>query len=87
MMHYLREVNKQSAPYNSSKVCFYSLVAQLGKDLPTVSETRVRSLSWEGPLEMEMTTHSSIRAWKISWTEEPGGLQSMGSQSQARLSD
>ena len=62
-----------------------SLVAQLGKDLPTVSETQVRSLSWEGPLEKEMTTHSSILAWKISWTEEPGGLQSMGSQSQARL--
>ena len=40
----------------------------------------VRSLIWEGPLEKEMATHSSILAWRISWTEEPGGLQSTGSQ-------
>ena len=57
-----------------------SLVAQLVKNLPAVQETRVRSLGWEDPLEKEMATHSSILAWKISWTEEPGGLQSMGSQ-------
>ena len=57
-----------------------SLVAQMVKNLPAVQETRVRSLGWEDPLEMEMATHSSILAWKISWTEEPGGLQSMGSQ-------
>ena len=50
------------------------------KNLPAVQETRVRSLGWEDPLEKEMATHSSILAWKISWTEEPGGLQSMGSQ-------
>ena len=48
---------------------------------------RVRSLGWEDPLEKEMATHSSILAWKIWWTEEPGGLQSIGSQSRARLSD
>ena len=62
------------------------LVAQSVKTLPAVQETQVRSLHWEDPLEKEMATHSSILAWKISWTEEPGGLQSMGSQSQARLS-
>jgi len=45
-----------------------------------VQETRVQSLGWEDPLEKEMATHSSILAWKISWTEEPGGLQFMGSQ-------
>ena len=57
-----------------------SLVAQLVKNLPAVQETRVQSLGREDPLEKEMATHSSILAWKISWTEEPGGLQSMGSQ-------
>ena len=57
-----------------------SLVAQSVKNLPAVQETRIRSLGWEDPLEKEMATHPSILAWKISWTEEPGGLQSMGSQ-------
>ena len=49
--------------------------------------TRVRSLGWEDPLEKAMATHSSILAWRIPWTEEPGGLQSMMSQSQTLLSD
>ena len=57
-----------------------SLVAQSVNNLPAVQETRVRSLGWEDPLENKMATHSSILAWKISWTEEPDGLQSMGSQ-------
>ena len=57
-----------------------SLVAQTVKRLPTTRETWVRSLGWEVPLEKEMATHSSILAWKIPWTEEPGRLQSMGSQ-------
>ena len=57
-----------------------SLVAQMVKHLPTMQETRLRSLGWEDPLEKEMVTHSSILAWKIPWTEEPGWLQSMGSQ-------
>ena len=57
-----------------------SLVAQLVKNLPAVQETWIWSLGWEDPLEKEMATHSSILAWKISWTEEPGGLQSMGLQ-------
>ena len=64
-----------------------SVVAQTVKRLPVMWETQVRSLGWEDPLEKEMATHSSILAWKISWTEEPGGLQSMGLQSEARLSD
>ena len=49
-------------------------------------ETQVRSLGWDDPLEKEMATHSSILAWRIPWTEEPGGLQSRGSQSQTRRS-
>ena len=57
-----------------------SLVAQTVKRLPTMRETRVRSLGWEDPLEKEMATHSSALAWKITWMEEPGGLQSMVSQ-------
>ena len=51
-----------------------SLVAQMVKNLPAMWETQVRSLSWEDPLEKEMATHSSILAWRIPWTEEPGGL-------------
>ena len=57
-------------------------MAQMVKNLPAVQETRVWSLGWEDPLEKEMATHSSILAWRILWTEEPGGLQSMESQSQ-----
>ena len=57
-----------------------SLVAQKVKHLPTMRETWVQSLGWEDPLEKEMATHSSILAWKMPWTEEPGGLQSMRSQ-------
>ena len=57
-----------------------SLVAQMTKLLPTMRETCVRSLGQEDVLEKEMATHSSILAWKIPWTEEPGRLQSMGSQ-------
>ena len=57
-----------------------SLMAQMVKNLPTMQEIEVRSLGWEDPLEKGMTTHSSILTWKIPWTEEPGGLQSMGSQ-------
>ena len=54
--------------------------SSVGKNLPAVQETWVWSLGWEDPLEKEMATHSSILVWKISWTEELGGLQSMGSQ-------
>ena len=57
-----------------------SLVAQTVKHLHTMRETCVQSLGREDPLEKEMATHSSTLAWRIPWTEEPGGLQSMGSQ-------
>ena len=53
-------------------------VAQSVRNLPAVQETWVRFLDREDPLEKEMATHSSILVWKMSWTEEPGGLQSMG---------
>ena len=51
-----------------------SLVPQLVKNLPAVRETRVRSLGWEDALEEGMATHSSVLAWRIPWTEDPGGL-------------
>ena len=52
-------------------------MARLGKNLPEMQETQVRSLDWEDPLEKGMATHSSTLAWRIPWIEEPGGLQSM----------
>ena len=55
------------------------------KNPPAMQETQVQSLDWQDPLEEEMATHSSILAWEIPWTEKPGRLQSMGSQSQTRL--
>ena len=57
-----------------------SLIAHSVKNLPAMQETQDRFLGQEDPLEKEMATHSSILAWNIPWTEEPGGLQSMGSQ-------
>ena len=58
----------------------YSLVAQMVKHLPAMLETQVQSLGQEDPLEESMATHSSILAWRIPWTEEPGRLWFMGSQ-------
>ena len=57
-------------------------MTQMVKNLRAMWETRVRSLGWEDPLEKELATHSSILAGSIPWTEEPGGLQSIASQSQ-----
>ena len=57
-----------------------SLVAQTVKNLLKIKETWVQSLGWEDPLEEDMAIHSKIIAWEIQWTEEPGRLQSMGSQ-------
>ena len=57
------------------------LVVQMVKNLPTVQEIWVRSLGWEDSLEKGLAAYSSTLAWRIPWTEEPGGLQSMGSQS------
>ena len=62
-------------------------VAQTVKKPSTMQETQVLSLGQQYPLEKEMATHSSILAWEIPWTEEPGGLQSTRSQSWTRLSD
>ena len=67
--------------------CWASLVAQLIKNLPAKRETWVQSLGWEDPLEKGIATDSSILAWKFPWTEEPGRLQSMGSQVGTQLSD
>ena len=55
-------------------------MAQMVKNLPAIQETQVQSLNQEDPLENGMATHSSILAWRISWTEKPGKLQYMGSQ-------
>ena len=62
-------------------------VALMVKNLPEVQETQVWSLGQEDPLEKGMATHSSVLAWRIPWTEEPGGLQSTGSQSPTQLSN
>ena len=64
----------------STQILLSTYVAQMVKHLSTMRETRVQALGWEDPLEMEMAIHSSTIAWKIPWTEEPGKLQSMGSQ-------
>ena len=58
--------------------CYASLVAQVVKNPPAMPETWVQSPGREEPLEEEMATHSSILAWRIPWTEEPGGLQPVG---------
>ena len=55
-------------------------MAQMVKNLPAMQETQIQALGQEDPLEKEMATHSSIPAWRIPWTEEPGRLQSMGLQ-------
>ena len=65
-------------------VCGASLVAQRLKHLPAMLEIWVQSLSREDPLEKEMASHSSILAWRIPWTEEPGGLQSTGGKESDR---
>ena len=56
------------------------LVTQVVENMPAMQETWVRSLGWKDPLEENMATHSSILPWRVPWTEEPGELQSMGSQ-------
>ena len=55
-------------------------MTQMVKNLPAMQKTQVPSLGWEDPLENRMATHSSILSWRVPWTEEPGGLQSMRSQ-------
>ena len=58
----------------------FSSLSQMIKNLPAMQKTQVQSPSWEDPLEKAVATHSSILVWRIPWTEESGGLQSMGSQ-------
>ena len=62
----------------SVNIFYLSVVAQMVKNPPAIQETQVQSLGREDALEKEMATHSSILAWEIPWTEESGGLQSMG---------
>ena len=83
MAYHTQEVIAQTIGQCSYEIlCIYvlALVAQMVKCLPTVRETRVRSLGQEDPLEKEMATLSSTLAWKIPWMKECGRLQSMGSQ-------
>ena len=71
---------KQMKMYQIMKTFGASLIAQSVKNPPAMQQTQVQSLGWEDPLEKEMASHSSILAWKIPRTEEPGRLQPMGSQ-------
>ena len=86
MLIFIRSIGNRT-DLNGFLLMSESLVAQMVKCLPTMWETWVQSLGQKDLLEKEMATHSSILAWKIPWMEEPGRLQSMGSQSQTRLSD
>ena len=81
LKHKLKSVNIKYSLHSSS---WASLVAQMVKNLPAMQEeTWVRFLGWEDSLEKKKATHSNIPVWRIPWTGEPGGLQSMGSQSSA----
>ena len=80
LQYSFRHSPSPAAPQTVAQINIWtSLVAQKVKRLSTMRETWVRSLGWEDPLEKEMAIHSRTVAWKIPWTEEPGGLQSMGS--------
>ena len=71
--------------FTEEEMATISLLAQVVKDLPEMQEAQVTAQGREDPLEEGMATHSSMLAWRIPWTEELGGLQSIGSQSQTRL--
>ena len=73
---------KKSSLLFSELIMGNSLVAQMVKHLPTMWETQIQSLGWEDPPEKAVAPHSSTLAWKIPWAEDPGRLESMGSQSQ-----
>ena len=66
--------------HNSQNIFANLMVAQMVKNLPAIRKTQVQSLGWEDPLDKEMTTHFSILAWRVPWTEELGGLQFMGNK-------
>ena len=75
--------NHQGKILKTDSICgchWAPLMVQMVKNLPATQETQVQSLGWEDSLEKGMATHSRILVWRILWTEEPGGLQSMGSQ-------
>ena len=76
----IRECSDFTDLHEAIQLSQASLVAQLVKTLPAMRKTWVRSLGWEDPLDKGTTTHSSILAWRIPWTEEPGRLQSLGLQ-------
>ena len=67
---------KECSNYHTSALILLPLIAQLANHLPVMKETWVQFLGWEDPLEKEIAMHSNILAWRIPWTEEPGGLQS-----------
>ena len=77
---YMDKPTIQNGTCTAMFISWASLVTQMVKHLPAMREIQVQSLGWEDPLEKEMATHSSILAWKIPWTKDPGRLQSMGSQ-------
>ena len=77
----------ESTGGGSCTIGHFTCVTQTIKNLPAMQEMRVRSLGWEDPLEKEIATYSSILAWRIPWTGEPGGLQFMGLQSWTWLSN
>ena len=81
-LHHLQRYSSARRPIPASVVVALgvSLVVQTVKNLPANVGDWVRSLGWEDPLEKRMTTHSTVLAWRIPWTEEPGRLQSVGSQ-------
>ena len=81
-LHHLQLFSSARRPIPASLVVALgvSLVVQTVKNLPANVRDGVRSLGWEDPLEKRMTTHSTVLAWRIPWTEEPGRLQSVGSQ-------
>ena len=78
--------NRVAISYPYSQI-WASLIAQAVKNPPAMWETWILSLGWVDPLKNGMATHFSILVWEVPWTEEPGGLQSVGSSSQTRLSD
>ena len=81
-----KKINKQKFFKNNVGFCA-SLVAQTIKNLPAMQETQVQSLGWEDALEKGRATHSSILAWRIPWTEEPGGLYSPGGRKEWDLTE
>ena len=86
-IHPMDHLERASHGYHNSPSFERGFVAQLVKSLTAMQETWVLSLGWDDPLEKEMATHSSILAWRIPWTEEPGRLQSMVPRVGHKLSD